>query len=40
MVMCISGDRVMSNVDERLRAMLSEYSNFLRDKELALPKHQ
>ena len=36
MVMCISRDRVMSNGDERLRAVLGEYSNFLRDKELVL----
>jgi hypothetical protein len=30
----------MSNGDERLRAVLGEYSTFLRDKELVLPKHQ
>ena len=30
----------MGDADERLRAVLSDYSNFLRDMELAPPKHQ
>ena len=30
----------MGDADERLRAVVSDYSNFLRDMELALPKHQ
>lgn len=38
--LCLIGSLDMSGADEKLLVVLEGYSNFLREKKLALPKHQ
>ncbi len=38
--LCLIGRPNMSGADEKLQAVLEGYSNFLREKKLAMPKHQ
>ena len=38
--LCLIRRPNMSGADERLQAVLEGYSNFLREKNLAMPKHQ
>ena len=38
--LCLIGKQNMSGVDEKLQTVLEGYSNFLREKKLAMPKHQ